>query len=195
MHTYYDDLISLALGDSDFKCAKEFKEAFLDIVSFNLYGYTNLNKDFYNAIISWYRGRHNIEIKASNILYIQSIALALDICVRNLTCEGDEIIINTPLFTPLCDAISLNNRNILKSPLVLYEDNRFHFDFEHIKSLINNKTKMFVLTSPHNPTTRVWSKEELEYLYKICVEHEIILFVVEIYSDIIKNNINFYSSL
>ena len=54
---------------------------------------------------------------------------------------------------------------------------------------------MFILVSPHNPTSRVWTKEELEKIADICVKHNIILYVDEIHSDLLKCGVKFTSSL
>ena len=66
-------------------------------------------------------------------------------------------------------AVVKNHRKVVESPLIL-ENGSYKIDFAHLESVVTDKTKMFILCSPHNPVGRVWSAEELEKLGDICVK-------------------------
>jgi len=78
-----------------------------------------------------------------------------------------------------------HDRELLKNPLKQDEDGRYTFDIEDLKSNIDEKTKLLLLCSPHNPLGRVWKKEELQEILKICLEHNIVVFSDEIHSDLV----------
>lgn len=188
------DLIHMGCADSDFEVAKEIKEVLFKTVDHGIFGYTDLSKDYFDGIIRWQKVRHNIDIKKEDIVFCPRINISCSLCVEAFSKEGDEILINSPLYPPLKEAVILNNRHIKEIPLVL-ENDSFSFDFEAFEKSITDKTRMFILVSPHNPTTRVWTEYELNKIADICVNNNIILYVDEIHSDLIKKGITFTSSL
>jgi len=77
------------------------------------------------------------------------------------------------------------NRKLVKNSLKLAADGKYKFDSKDLKAKINEKTKLLLLCSPHNPVGRVWHKEELEEILAICLERNIIVFADEIHSDLV----------
>ena len=74
----------------------------------------------------------------------------------------------------------------MSNDLVLLEDNRYHIDFEDFeKKIIDNNVKLFILCSPHNPSGRVFTGEELLKLGDICLKHNVIVVSDEIHSDFV----------
>lgn len=189
-----DDLIHMGCADSDFQSPKEIIEELTKTVNHGVFGYTDLADEFYNGIISWQKEQNNIEVKREDIVFCPRINISCGLCVEAFSKKGDEIIINSPVYPPLKDAVVLNERIIKEVPLVLNEDS-FVFDFDALEQAITDKTKMFILVSPHNPTSRVWTNSELEKIADICVKHNIILYVDEIHSDLLKCGVKFTSSL
>ena len=61
----------------------------------------------------------------------------------------------------------------------------YSMDFDDLKKKISSKTKMLILCNPHNPSGRVFSKEELLELGKICLENNILIVSDEIHADIV----------
>ncbi len=189
-----EDLIHMGCADSDFEVAKEIKEELFKTVEHGIFGYTFLSDDFFNGIIRWQKVRHNVDVKKEDIVFCPRINISCGLCVEAFSKEGDEILINSPLYPPLKEAVVLNKRKLIEIPLVLKEDS-FVFDFDAFEKAITDKTKIFILVSPHNPTTRVWSEDELNKIADICIRHNIILYVDEIHADFIKKGITFTSSL
>ncbi len=187
-------LIHMGCADSDFESPKEIIDELNKTVNHGVFGYTDLSDEFYNGIISWQKERNNIDVKREEIVFCPRINISCGLCVEAFSQKGDEILINSPVYPPLKDAVVLNDRVIKEIPLVLQGDS-FIFDFDALENAITEKTKMFILVSPHNPTSRVWTKEELEKIADICVKHNIILYVDEIHSDLLKCGVKFTSSL
>lgn len=188
------DMIHLGVADMDFQSPKAIIDGFRDVVTHGVFGYTDLNNEFYESIIGWMGKQSHVAVDKESIVFCPRINVASSICVDTFTNEGDEIIINTPAYAPLYNAITKNHRTVLESPLILQGD-RYIMDFNHLESLITPRTKMLILCSPHNPVCRVWDEEELIKLGEFCVKHQLILFSDEIHSDILAKGIQFISTL
>ncbi|MBE0515304.1 PatB family C-S lyase, partial [Sulfurimonas sp.] len=99
--------------------------------------------------------------------------------------KGDKIIVQTPVYPPFFHSVLEHERELLKNPLKQRDDGSYTFDIDDLKSKIDERTKLLLLSSPHNPVGRVWRKEELEEILEVCLEHNIVLFSDEIHCDLI----------
>lgn len=188
------DLIHLGVADMDFMSPKPIIDAFTQVIEHGIFGYTDLNDCFYTSIQRWIEKYNSVNISKEWIVFCSRINIAAGICINSLTKPDDKIIINTPAYSPLYNAVIDNKRIIIESPLI-YKDNHFCIDFMQLETIIDERTKMFILCSPHNPTGRVWSKEELEQLSSFCIKHNIYLFVDEIHSNLLAENMTHKSML
>lgn len=188
------DMIHLGVADMDFRAPDAILAAFQKVVDHGIFGYTDLNDQFYLGIQRWMQYRHQVEVPKAWIVFCPRINISAGLCVEALTAEDAEVIINTPAYGPLYQAIAKNHRKVLESPLIL-DEGIYRIDFEHLEKIVTDKTKMFVLCSPYNPVGRVWSREELEQLGAFCKKHELILFVDEIHGDIVAEDAVFTSAL
>ena len=89
-----------------------------------------------------------------------------------------------PAYGPFVKKVNANKRRVLTTPLKPYQDN-FKIDFDDLENKITNKTKIFVLCNPHNPTGRVYTKEELIEISDFCKKHQLKIISDEIHCDIL----------
>ncbi|GAA0179020.1 pyridoxal phosphate-dependent aminotransferase [Clostridium sediminicola] len=189
-----NDLIHLGVADMDFMSPKPILDAFSQVVNHGVFGYTDLNDSFYTSIQRWIKKHNGINIPREWIIFCSRINIAAGICINTFTNPNDKVIINTPAYSPLRNAIIKNNRTVVDSPLI-FKNDRYCIDFKQLESVVDENTKMLILCNPHNPTCRVWSKEELEQLVIFCLRHHIYLFVDEIHANLSSKNITHTSML
>lgn len=194
MDQKYDsnDLIHLGVADMDFAPPFPISQAFEKIIQSGPLGYTDLSDGFYDGIITWYEKQYGLKIEREWIVFCPRINIAAGICVNEFSRPGDQVMIHTPAYSPLKNAISKNSREVLESPLVR-SGNSYAVDYEQMERAISTKTKILLLCSPHNPSTKVFEKAELEKLGEFCIKHDLLLFVDEIHGDIVKNGTFFHS--
>ncbi len=180
----YEDLQPLWVADMDFKTPKLINDAIINRAKHGIYGYAKPTIKTFSLIQNWMKKRHNWDIHTSWITFINGVVPAYSAAIEAFSKEGDEVIVQTPVYFPLFKSIKENKRTLIKNPLK--EKNGYYkMDLEDLKSKITSKTKIFVLCSPHNPVGRVWEKEELEELAKICIENKIIIISDEIHADLV----------
>ena len=179
----YKDLNPLWVADMDFKTPDFINDEIIKAAQNASYGYSVESDGLFQSIISWQKNQHNWNIEKEDIFMINGVVPAYSACIEAFSEEGDEVIVQTPIYPPLFKCISANNRQVVINELK--NDNGYYtMDLEDLKSKITPKTKILALCSPHNPVGRVWSKEELEKLADICIKNDIIIVSDEIHSDI-----------
>ena len=178
------DLDPLWVADMDFEIPTFLQEAILKRASHNIFGYGKQNKEIFEAIKTWMKLQHSWEIDTNSISLANGVVPAYSACIEAFSNEGDEVIVQTPVYFPLFNFVHSNKRKLLTNPLK--EENGYYtMDFDHLKSIITPKTKILTLCSPHNPVGRVWSKNELETLAEICIKNNITIICDEIHADLV----------
>lgn len=177
------DLIHLAVADMDFRIPAPIAEGLHRVVDMGVLGYSDPFDGFFSSIQRWYRRQYRLEIPKEWIMFCPRINISSSICVQELTQPGDRVMIHAPAYGPLKAAVQKNGRELLESPLKRQGD-RYTMDLAQMESLVDDKTKMLIMCSPHNPTGRVWTKTELLEAADFCKEHDLLLFSDEIHGDL-----------
>ena len=180
-----EGMLHLGVADMDFRSPKQIIDAFQDILDKGIFGYTDLSDRFYENIREWMRQKHQAEVSREEIVFCPRINVSSSICVETFTEEMDEVIINTPAYGPLYQAVVKNHRKVVESPLIL-ENGSYKIDFAHLESVVTDKTKMFILCSPHNPVGRIWERETLARVGELCEKYHVTVLSDEIHCDITR---------
>ncbi|MCX5773024.1 MAG: pyridoxal phosphate-dependent aminotransferase [Fusobacteria bacterium] len=178
------DLIPAWVADTDFRTCVSVEEALQKGVNQNIYGYAFRGDKYFSSIIEWYKKRHEIDLMKNWISYCPGVVAGLVTSILSFTRPGDKIIIQTPVYTPFFQVILSNGRQLVENPLK-EENGYYSMDFEDLEKKIDNKTKMLILCSPHNPVSRVWDQLELEKLIEIARKNDIMIVSDEIHSDLV----------
>ncbi len=179
-----EDVFPMWVADTDFKAPDFIIEAMQKRLSHGIFGYTFLDDDYYRAITQWLKKQHGWNVEKDWIKYSPGVVPSLFACVLAFTQPDDKVIVQTPVYFPFYSAVKETGRTLVRNPLVL-KDGRYYMDLEDLKSKIDDKTKMIILCSPHNPTGNVWKPEELIDLCNICLEKNILIISDEIHADIV----------
>jgi len=179
-----DEVLPMWVADMDFESPPSVIEAVRQRAKHGLFGYTGIPNSYYQAVINWMRKRFNWEIKKEWIVITPGVVAALHLAVQAFTQPGDKVIIQPPVYYPFIWAVESNDRRLINNTLI-NDSGRYLMDFEGLEKAIDERTRLLILCSPHNPVGRVWKKEELERLVEICLKHNIIIISDEIHSDLI----------
>ena len=179
----YSDLNPLWVADMDFKTPSFINDAIISAAQNSLYGYSIVSNETIDSIVKWQKHQHSWEISASEIFMINGVVPAYSTCIEAFSEEGDEVIVQTPVYPPIFNCVKANNRKVVINELI-NTNGYYTMDFDDLEKKITPKTKILALCSPHNPVGRVWNKEELERLADICIKHNIVIVSDEIHSDL-----------
>lgn len=194
------DVMHLGVADMDYRSPKPIIEAMQNIVEKGVFGYTIWPENYEELVSQWMRRRYEQETKTEWVVFSPRINMALNMAVETFTNEGDGIVLHTPAYTALQNAVEKYNRVMIESPLVL-ENGRYKMDFQQLRRNLDEKkaqgvcAKIMLLCNPHNPTGRVWEIEELQEVVDICKEYDLLLISDEIHEDFVKKGHKFVSCL
>lgn len=180
-----EDVIPLSVADMEFRNPPELAQGLKDYIDRSILGYTLPNDAFYQSVARWMKNRHQWDIKPEWLVQAPGVVNALFGIVKTFTEPGDGIIIMQPVYYPFSAAITQNGRELVNNALI-YEDYAYRIDFDDLeKKAKDPKNKMLILCSPHNPIGRVWTREELEKVGRICIDNNILVVSDEIHFDFI----------
>lgn len=176
------EALQMSVADMDFRSPKEILETMHKIVDHGIFGYTIFPKTYYSSVVDWYKKRHNWDIKKEWILYSPRVGIGIGLVVQNFTKKGDGIILQTPAYPTLEEVIVKNERKLIENPLILRKG-RYEIDLDSLENKIDENTKIFMICNPHNPTGRVFTREELDKIVRFCVKHDLLIVSDEIHGD------------
>lgn len=179
------DVIGLGAGEPDFNTPAHIMDAAKEAMDKGFTKYTPsgglpaLKKEIINKL----ERDQELTYKPSEVIVCIGAKHALYTLFQVILDEGDEVIIPTPYWVSYPEQVKLAEG----VPVYVEgkEENQFKITAEQLKATITPKTKAVVLNSPSNPTGMVYSKEELEELGKVCLEHDILIVSDEIYEKLL----------
>ena len=183
------------VADMDFFVLPDIKEAIIEAANRGTYGYSYPTEAFFKAYQKWWSLRHNLFIPVESMIYVSGIVSALDSLINHLTNKGDAILLLSPSYNGFFNVINNNQRKLVTSDL-LYKDNDWLINYEEVENIIkDNNVKATIFCNPHNPTGKIWSKEEIQKFYNICHKYHVIFISDEIHCDIVDPGYRYVPAL
>lgn len=181
------DVINLSVGEPDFFTPDYVKDAAKKAIDDNFSFYTPVQgyADLIAAICRKFKRENNLEYSPQEIIVSAGAKHSLSNIFLSLLNPGDEVLIPTPYWVSYPEAVKLAEGHPVYIPSTI--ESGFKVTPEQINRAITSKTKMFVFSSPSNPTGAVYTKDELEKIAKLFAKNPQILIV----SDEIYEHINF----
>ena len=180
-----EDIIPVWVADMDIDTPSFIHEDIKKRLEHPILGYEEVPASAYQAQIDWMKENHNVDFKLDDMIYSHSVVASINVAIEAFTNEGDNIIVQTPVYPPFFQSVKRHNREVLENKLIQKDDGKYSCDLEDLKLQINEKTKLLLLCSPHNPVGRVWIKEELNDIFELCIKNNIVVFADEIHSDLV----------
>jgi cystathionine beta-lyase len=177
-------VIPMWVADMDFRTPDFILDALARRLEHGIMGYTFRPPEYFTTISGWVLKKHNWKIENEWICFSPGIVPALNLCTLAFTRPGDSIIVQPPVYTPFFTAVENHGRNLVINQLT-EQNGRWSIDFEGLRALISDKTKMIIISNPHNPVGRAWSEKELFQLAEICLKNNILILSDEIHSDLV----------
>lgn len=176
----------LSVADSDLPNAPEIIDGLRRYLDTAVLGYTRPKPSYTDAVVGWMSRRHHWTVDPEWIRLAPGVVPAVFAAVRAFTETGEGVILQTPAYYPFYRAIDLNDRTLVRNPLVI-RDGRYGIDLEGLEKLAKEpQNKVLLFCSPHNPTGRVWTRDELDAVARIVVENDLVLISDEIHFDLVR---------
>ena len=159
-----------------------------DRIDRKIFGYTGLfSSDYYDALSAWCRDRYGWSFPREELVISPGVVTALHQLIGDLVGEGECALTLTPAYGQFEVACRHNRVDLLSSRLVREESGRFVIDWADLEEKVSRReTVLLLLCNPHNPTGRVWSREELEGIGQLALKYDLWIISDEIHCDLLR---------
>lgn len=177
------DLIPFSISDTDFIIPKPITKKIHEVADHQIYGYTRWNHhDFKSSITTYFKRRFDTDMEEDWILYSPSVMYSVSLIIRLLSQPHDKVLTMNPMYDAFINVIKENDRELLSHHLIK-EKGTFKIDFDVFEKQAQ-ESALLLLCSPHNPTGRIWSDEEMHRMIEICKKYQVKIISDEIHMDI-----------
>ncbi len=178
----FDDLINLSLGDPDLTTPDTIIDsAFRDAHNGHT-KYTDFSGDaeLKSEICKFYKKEYNMDVKDKEIFVTTSGCHAMYLTLETIIDDGDEVIIQSPFFTPYPHQVRLARGVPIEYPT--YENENYQINKERLEELINERTKAIIINTPSNPTGCCLTIESMNIIANISKKYDLIVIADDIYT-------------
>jgi cysteine-S-conjugate beta-lyase len=183
--TYPEDVLPAFVAEMDFDLAAPIVEAATAALAASDCGYGHKG-GLGEAFAAFAAKRLRWSPDPARIYAIPDVMTAIAEVIQAVTPPGSGIVINPPVYQPFFYRIRFAGRRVVEAPLRREEDGRYELDPEALdRALADSDVRAYLLCSPHNPTGRVWSRQQLLTAADICQARGAFLLVDEIHAPLV----------
>jgi aspartate/methionine/tyrosine aminotransferase len=174
-------IIHLQIGEPDFDTPEHIVRAAEEALSGGMTHYVPAPgiPALREAVAAFLSRTGRLETDPSRVVVTPGAKPIIYFTIMSLCQEGDEVLYPDPGF-PMYESIA-NYSGATPVPLPLREENRFRLDPDELASLVSDRTKLIILSTPHNPCGSALTREELEAVARVAIEHDLVVLSDEVY--------------
>ena len=182
-----EEFIRMWVADMEFATPDVVIDGIKERLSRRIFGYTRVFEDsYYEAFSGWCRERYGWSFEKKELVMSNGIIPALYELVEYICAPDEKVLFLTPSYAYFKYAADFNKRDYVCCDLK-NEDGYYTIDFEDFeKKAADEKTTLFILCNPHNPSGRVWTEEELKKMAEIAERHGLWVISDEIHCDLLR---------
>lgn len=183
------DFIPMWVADMNFATVPTVQKKILERTEHPTFGYFITRDEYYEAIINWQEKRNNVaRLTRECIGYENGVLGGVVSALNAFATPGDSILVHSPTYVGFTGSITNAGYKIVLSSLKKDEEGIWRMDYEDMdRKIKKNRIHVAVFCNPHNPTGRVWEREELRKALEVYRKNDCIVICDEIWSDIILN--------
>lgn len=182
---YPADVLPLWVADMDFKAPEEVINALQERVAQGVFGYPNESEELRSAAVDWLARRFDWKISPEAVILLPGVVNGFNLACQAVTQPGDAMLIQTPVYPPFLRVAGYAGGQLQEMELTRNIQGDYSIDYDRFEASFTNRTRAFLLCSPHNPVGRVWRRNELERLAAVCVERDAVIISDEIHADLV----------
>ncbi len=181
----FDDCIGAFVAESDFGTAPAIKDALREVVDAGFFGYLpdKHKNEMLEATAAWYRNEYGWDVPVEWVHPLPDVLEGFESALNDFTPADKKVIVPTPAYMPFVLVNKIWGREGIEVPSVI-RDGRQSIDLDAVEAAFKNGGGLLVLCNPHNPTGRVYTREELIAVSEIVDRHGGRVFSDEIHAPI-----------
>ena len=184
---YPPDVLPAWVADMDFDMAEPIRAGLAGMMEANDLGYApKLPASGLPEAFAAFAARRfpGWEVAPERMVAIADIVQGIHLAIEAFTRPGDGVCTLTPVYPPFLQAVAETGRRLDHSTMVR-GGGRYEIDFDALRAAIDDRTRLLLLCTPHNPLGRVFERDELEALAELAIERDLVVVADEIHADIV----------
>jgi cystathionine beta-lyase len=178
------DVLPAFVAEMDFSLAPPIRDALLEAVRAGDTGYAWRSSDLSRALSDFARSRFGWQVDPQGVLLIPDVMVGITEFLRAAGRPGDQVVINPPVYPPFFSHIAEAGLQVAEAPLAHLGD-RYELDLDALGRAFANGARFYLLCNPHNPTGRVFSREELLSVARLASQFEVTVLADEIHAPLV----------
>ncbi len=178
------DILPFWVADMDFAAPPQVLAALKQRIEHGIFGYTRASDTLSDAFLSWLLKEYHWEVPAEWLVWLPGVVPGFNLACRSAGVPGDGVMMSVPVYYPFLSAPENSSRKAIYVEKHLV-NGRWEMDFESMEALYTKRCKMFLLCNPHNPTGRIYTREELSQLAEFCIAKNMLICSDEIHCSIL----------
>ncbi|HEM61062.1 MAG TPA: putative C-S lyase [Chloroflexi bacterium] len=182
---YEEDVLPMWVADMDFRSPAPVIEALHERVEHGVFGYGCDPPELREVIVQRLHRLYDWHVSPEAVLFLPGVVTAFNLVCHAFGSPGEGVLLQTPVYYPMLYAPAGAGMTNDEMELTLRSDGHYEIDFDLLERTITDRTRIFILCSPHNPVGRVFRREELARMAEICLAHNILICSDEIHCDLV----------
>ncbi len=184
--TYPDDVLPLWVADMDFPIAEPIRRVLRFAVERSDVGYPihPAPTPIPDLTAARMKRLHGWSVAPERVEVLSDVVQGMYTAVYQFSEPGDGVVVQTPIYPPFVGSVAKQGRRLDENPLALGEGG-YTIDLDQLRRTTDARTRVLLLCNPHNPTGRVFRREELEALAALAVERDWVVVADEIHQDLV----------
>ena len=180
-----ENIHPLWIADMDFKAPEPILQAVEERVNHGVFGYAIEPPELREVITQRLWELYNWPVSPEELVFLSGVMCGINLASRIFARPGDGVLLQTPGYDSILEVPVNSGLTTDESELIRDVNGNYQIDFDSFNNAITDRTRLFILCNPHNPVGRVFSRQELAQMSKICLRNNLIICSDEIHCDIV----------
>jgi cystathionine beta-lyase len=188
-HFFAPDVLPMWVADMDFAAPDAITRALQERVAHGVFGYgEHVPARLLDVVVERMVRLYNWEITPDDVIPLPGLVCGLNVVARAVGEPGDSVLVNTPVYGPFLSAPVNQGRTLVSAPQVLQAQGqrlRYTVDVDALEEAADERTRLFILCNPHNPTGRAFTATELARLAGMAERRDLVICADEIHAELL----------
>jgi len=184
-HHYGDDVLPMWVADMDFLSPEPVIRALRERVKHGVFGYGTDLPELRQVSVDRLAGLYGWRVLPQDFIFLPGVITGFNLACRAVTAPGDGMLVQTPIYPPILRVPGNVGLTCDEMELTRQPDGRYTIDFDAFDKTMTDRTRIFILSNPHNPVGRAFQRQELERMAEICLRRNVVICSDEIHCDLL----------
>ena len=184
-HHYGDDVLPMWVADMDFLSPEPVIRALRERVKHGVFGYGTDLPELRQVSVDRLAGLYGWRVLPQDFIFLPGVITGFNLACRAVTAPGDGMLVQTPIYPPILRVPGNVGLTCDEMELTRQPDGHYTIDFDAFDKTMTDRTRVFILSNPHNPVGRAFQRQELERMAEICLRRNVVICSDEIHCDLL----------